>query len=287
MRARHSLQGLRGLALSLSLVGLTAQAQPQSVNATSSAESLDPVPVQTTQAIRARGGRSIVIANPMIDEETSSKGSDLKTYLMPDDLIDQITNRWDFELQEFAFRQSYNEHSRDSRLSRALSGSPQQEARVRGTMADFMKRYMIRKGLPQYLSTKKSTRFIGEQYIKAEAAVQKAGRVEFKGKDDSWKFATGVNPFTTKVWLKYSSPHSSLELYNIFEKKNSLGVAFFTQQGRYIPNAGYLIQENALVAGTKFRYSRVIEYELKSSWPLYRGDPLNNTVTTISSTYRF
>jgi|GEM_PF-3135216 len=286
MRVFHGLQAFRGLALGTLLIGLTAEAQELPQKA-SSVKSLEPVPVRSTEAIKTRGGRSIVIANPMLDEESSAKTNDLQTYLMPEDLIDQMTNRWDFQLQEFAIRQSYNTHSRDSRLSRSTSGSPAEEQKVRENMASFMKRYMVRKGLPKYLTTKKSTRFIGEQYIKAEAMVQRAGRVEFKGKDESWKFGTGINPFTTKAWLKYSNPTSSVELYNIFEKKNSLGIAFFTQRGRYIPNAGYLIQKNSFITGTKFRYSRVLEYELKSAWPLYKGDLLNNTVTSVSSTYRF
>jgi len=275
--------GLRYLALGSLVLGLTAQAEPQSRN-----RNLEPQAILSTKASKGKSGRSIVIAHPL-DPDTSipSAGKDLDTYLMPDELINQMESKYYFKIREFSAKQSFSLHSRDSRLQRNYIGTPSEEQAMREEMASFMKRYMIRKGLPKYLSSKKETRFIGDQYQRAESFVQNAGRIEIKSKDESWKFGSGINPFTTKAWLKYSNPRSTVELYNVFEKKDSLGISVFRQEGRYMPMAQYLILRNSFVTGVKYRHSPVLDSEIRTSLPLYQRGLWNHTVTSISSTYRF
>jgi hypothetical protein len=265
-------------------MSLPVQAEPRSKSKKIDLDT--PHFLKKTKAKSGRGGKSIVIAHPMLDSPESA-GRDLETYLMPAELIEQMEGKYYFKIKEYSVKQSLSLHSRDSKLQRNYLGTPAEEQATRQEMASFMKRYMIRKGLPKYLSSKKATRVIGDSYQKAETFVQNAGRIEIKSKDESWKFASGINPFTTKAWLKYSSPTSSIELFNVFEQKDSLGIQIFRQEGRYVPMAQYLILQNAFETGLKFRYSPMLDSELKTTLPLYERNVWNHAVTSISSTYRF
>jgi hypothetical protein len=272
----------KSLALASLIMSLTVQAQTRSKKV-----DLDtPRVLNKTRAQKGRGGKSIVIAHPMLDTPQSA-GRDLETYLMPDELINQMEGKYYFKIKDYSLKQGLSLHSRDSKLQRNYLGTPAEEQATREEMASFMKRYMIRKGLPKYLSSKKATRVIGDSYQKAETFVQNAGRIEIKSEDESWKFGSGINPFTTKAWLKYSSPTSSIELFNVFEQKDSLGIQIFRQEGRYVPMAQYLILQNAFETGLKFRYSPLLDSELKTTLPLYQRNVWNHAVTSISSTYRF
>ncbi len=265
--------------------GLTTEARAQTAlpsapprTALSSA-GIDPFATQPA-------GQSVVLAQPFFEPPPSFL-NDLDTHFMADEMVDKIEDRYYMKLRDFSLKQGYMLHTRDSRLQRNLPGSPAEEQAVRQEMARSMRQYMIFRGLPKYLSSKKETRFLGESYTQAVNLAQTVGRIEIKSKDESWKFSSGINPFTTKAWAKYSSPSSTLELYNIFNRKDSLGLVASTTQGRYVPMAQYLILRNALETGVKVKFSPMLESELKTQFPFEKPDVLEHCVTKIATSYRF
>ncbi|MEO5667996.1 MAG: hypothetical protein ABIR96_08055 [Bdellovibrionota bacterium] len=275
-------RAFKGFALSAVLSGLTAQAQTAS-----HVTNVEPQPVERTIATQDSNGRSIVIARPLEPEATNN---DLEAYFMPDELVDQMESRYYQRIRDYSLKQGFYENARDTRLKRTYGGSPAEEQAMRQEMAEFMKRYMIRKGIPKYLSSKKQTRFIGEQYQKAETLVQNASRIEISSKSgnkDAWKFGTGINPMNTKAWMKYSNTNSSIELYNYFDRHDKLCLSLTHQQGMYLPSAEYNFLDKSLDTGVKFRHSGSHESQLRTSFPLGESGSLKNVRTSISSTYRF
>jgi hypothetical protein len=289
MRVPFAQQTLRGLSLAAVFAGLTAQAHASSegltlVNAkpvtrgkTSQAASNPSNPASTSQ--------SIVLARPLEDEVPNFL-NDLDTYLMSDELVNEIEDRYAMRLREFSMKQGFLAHTRDTKLRRNYVGTPAEEQAVRDEMAGSMKKYMLVRGLPKYLSSKKETRFIGESYTQAVSMAQSIGRVEIKSKDDSWKFGSGVNPFTSKAWMKYSNASSTLEAYGMLNDKNSPAVILTHSMGPYVPWCQYYLTRNAFETGLRYRYSANLDSEIKTYMP-FADKTLPNTVTYLSSTYRF
>jgi hypothetical protein len=230
--------------------------------------------------------QSIVLARPLQDSVPNFL-NELDTYFMPDELVTSIEDRYHMKLRDFSMKQGYLLHTRDARLQRTYLGTPLEEQAMRFEMAQSMSRYMLLRGLPKYLSSKKETRFIGESYEQAVSFAKNVGRIEIQSKDESWKFGSGINPFTSKAWAKYSNSTSTFELYNYFNRPDSLGIVTYIQHGRYVPMAQYYVFKNAFETGFRVKFSPNLDSDLKTFFPFSKPGVLDHAVTKVSTSYRF
>lgn len=211
--------------------------------------------------------QAVVIAEPTLDSIPNFI-SELDNYLMSDELVREIEEKYSLRLKEFSFKRSFNEHSRDTVLQRSSKGNTKAEKELYEDMANSVKRHMLLQGIPKYLSARKATRFIGEGYKRAVSLSKKATNFEFKSEKSNWKTGFGINPFNTKAWLKYSNKQSAIELFNYFEKKNTLGILAFTQIGYYQPKSIYNILKNSIEVGFSYSTSPHWEYEYRLEYPI-------------------
>lgn len=279
--ASKGFEWTRGIALPLCALFLAL-----AINTGAQAESLSTAEASyTTSESTSPETESIVLARPIYDTVPNFL-NELDTYLMSDELVDQIEDKYALRLREFSLKQGFMFHTRDNKIQRSFLGTSEEEKALHTEMANSIKRYMLVRGIPKYLSARKATRFIGQTYTGAVSLAQKATRIEFKGEDQSWKFGTGVNPFTTKAWAKYSNKSSTVELYNHFDKDKSLGLVALTHYGYYQPKMTYYIQRNAFEMGFRYSTNPQWEVEYRTYYPL-EFDVMENMISYVSTTYRF
>jgi hypothetical protein len=226
-----------------------------------------------------------VLARPVFDTVPNFL-NELDTYLMSDELVNQIEDQYALRLREFSLKQGFLFHTRDSKSQRAFIGTSEEEKTLHTEMANSIKRYMLVRGIPKYLSARQATRFIGETYSNTISFAQKATRIEFTGDNEEWKFGSGINPFNSKAWAKYSNKKSTVELFNYFDQGDSLAIVALTNYGYYQPRTTYYIQRNALEIGFRYTTSPQWEIEYKTYYPLHT-DVMQNMISYVSTSYRF
>ena len=228
----------------------------------------------------------IVLAHPMLDAVPNFL-DDLDSHLMSDELVNQLEDRYSAKLRSYSLQHGLIMHNRNSRVLRTYYGTSEEEIAVRNEMARAIKHYMLVRGLPRFLTSKESTRSIGENYTKAVQFAQNAARVDIKSADKSWSFNAGLNPFSTKAWSKYSNKKSTIELYNFFNKEDTLAIIAFTRIKRYIPKIQYHIAKKAIEPGVKLIASRTFEAEYRIYIPMGTPNFLNSAVNYVAAHYRF
>ncbi len=228
----------------------------------------------------------VVLAHPMLDTVPNFL-DDLDSHLMSDELVNQLEDKYAMKLQSYSLQYGLILHERDSKAVRSYYGTAEEELKIRNEMARSIKQYMLVRGIPRFLTSKESTRTIGETYTKAAAFAQNAARVDFKNDAGTWAFNAGINPISTKAWAKYSNKNSTLEAYNFFNQDKTLAIIAFTRVRKFIPKLQYLIEQKAIEPGVKYIANINLEAEFRTHYPFASPNPLYDTVSYISAQYRF
>jgi len=228
----------------------------------------------------------VVLAHPTLDAVPNFL-DDLDTHLMSDELVGQLEDRYSMKLRSYSLQYGFIHHQRDTRAVRTYFGTGAEEEQVRAEMAASIKHYMLVRGLPKFLTSKESTRYIGENYTKAVTLAQNVARVDFKGEKSDWAFNAGLNPFSTKAWAKYSNKASTIEAYNFFNQENTLAVIAYTRVKKYVPRMQYHIQKKAIEPGVKYIASARFDGDFRTYIPLDSPSPSFYAVNYITAYYRF
>lgn len=231
-------------------------------------------------------GSAVVIASSTLDSVPTFL-DDLDTHLMSDEIINQLEARYSMQLQFYSAQYGLVRHTEDTILKRTYYGSIERERAIQLRMAQSIRHYMLVRGIPRFLTSKESTKFIGENYSRAVSFAQKAARVEIKSADGRGQFNAGANPFTTKFWAKWVKGQTTIEMSDFLNEQNRLAVFAVTQRGRYRPRITYHIERKGLEPGVQFKVNRDLSTQLYTFFPLNEGNPLASSKTTFSAQYRF
>lgn len=231
-------------------------------------------------------GSAVVIASSTLDHVPTFL-DDLDTHLMSDEIINRLEDRYSMQLQFYSTQYGLVRHTEDSILKRTYYGSIEQEQAIQLKMARSIRHYMLVRGIPRFLTSKESTKFIGENYTKAVSFAQKAARVEIKTPDGRGKFNAGANPFTTKFWAKWVKGQTTIEFSDFINEHNRMAVFAVTQRGRYRPRVTYHIERKGIEPGVGFKVNRDFSTQLYTFFPLNDSNPLANAKTTFSAKYNF
>jgi hypothetical protein len=289
MEVHASFFRLLGLGLSLSVLLLATSkpilAQDLKNLKTSGSLAAAKSSSSTNSTNSTNSTKSIVLARP-INDTVPNFLNELDSYLMSDELVNHIEDQYALRLRDFSLKQGFLFHTRDSKSQKNFLGSNEEEKALHIEIANSIKHYMLVRGIPKYLSSRSSTRFIGETYQQTITLAQKATRIEFSGANENWKFGSGINPFNTKAWAKFSNKKSTIELSNFFNQAESLTLLALTQYGYYQPRTSYYIQRNALEVGLRYATSLQWELDYRTYYPLKTG-AAKNIASYISMGYRF
>jgi hypothetical protein len=230
-------------------------------------------------------GGSVELAQPVT---VPTFMSDVDDSLMSDDLMKHIEGQYSDELQEFSLQNGFYQQERGSRSDSPAILSESEEIQVRQSMAQSMKKYMLLRGVPKFLSTRESTKGLGQAYTKTVAVAQGATRVSFGGKErDSWRFATGVNPFTGKGWMKYGNSSWNFEASDFIDQEDALSVNATKRWQRYTLNSSYLIEQEKVESGVQYQIRKDLSTGLSSRVPVASTNTWDHTVNKVSMRYSF
>jgi hypothetical protein len=254
-----------------------------------SAMTLDPsaegLSTDVSQSEQASEGGSIELA-PEITVPTFM--SDVDESLMSDELMSHIEEQYSEELQEFSLRNGFYQQDRSSRSDANVILSEAEEIQVRQSMASSMKKYMLLRGVPKFLGTRDATKNLGQAYSKTVAMARGATRVTLGGKErNSWKFSTGVNPFTGKGWAKYGNASWNVETSDYIDQDDALALVVSKKWSRYTAHSSYMIEQEKLSSGFDYQIRKDLSSGLSASVPLAVEDTLDRSVTNVKLRYSF
>lgn len=246
--------------------------------------------------------RSVELVRPQ-DLDTPSFAGDINAILMSEDLVNYVDdevrkNVGTLKVQNgFYFRDAENYYvmSRDTRVNRPFVMTYSEEITVRKAMARWMKSYMIAKGIPKILKSRRETKNLAQTYERT----MNLTKIEFKSVNPKtgveWKYAVGVDPFKdgkVTAWSRASNGRWEFEFRQNMQDLSDLYLRAFRIYSFRRKNDISFEQKFYLTSKVyhpRFEraFTKTISTTLEWDIPLANERIAANTLTSLGFKYNF
>ena len=144
---------------------------------------------------------------------------------------------------------------------------------------------MLLRGLPRFLSSRSSTRNVGQAYAKTVETVTSATKVEVKTKNN-WAFSTGVNAFTMKAWSHISNNDWNFEMNNDLTHFDT-NFVMARKFGRLVTATTFTVSTANLQPAVIYNFSPTLSGRFESNIATKNAGWISNSNNLVSMSYTF